>query len=205
MTNIWVIKILVQTDQEMGQIQSKRFPSEEVNKDFSFSFTYLFDCSQSSSITCSVLTGTSLVLLWSESSSEDGYLRDCLEWGKLDPSPGSIECCSCYLLVQKTDHVWLNYTPIWNRCWLRFAILAEGQCIKRVRKKYKNHCRERQQNLRTKLSLKITCSLRTFFFKKNIYPHFFSFKLTGSSGSFIKGNRMFFSVKKIQWSNISLL
>lgn len=58
------MKILVQTDQEMGQIQSKWVPSEELNKDFiSFSFIYLFVCSQSSSINCNVLTGTSLALL----------------------------------------------------------------------------------------------------------------------------------------------
>ena len=30
------MKSLVQTDQEMGQIQSKWFPSEELNKDFLF-------------------------------------------------------------------------------------------------------------------------------------------------------------------------
>lgn len=117
MTNIWVtvMKILLQTDQEMGQIQSKWFVSENLNKDFfSFAFTYLFICSQSSSINCNVLTGTSLALLWSESSSEDRYLRDCLEREKLDLDPGSIECCGCYLLVQKKNYTWLWITHLFG-------------------------------------------------------------------------------------------
>lgn len=100
-----VMKTLVQTDQEMGQMQSKWFPSKELNKDFfSFSFTYLFGCSQSSGINCNMLTGTSLALLWSKSSSEDRYLRDCLERENLNLNPGSIECCGCYLLVQKKNY-----------------------------------------------------------------------------------------------------
>lgn len=60
--------------------------------------TYISTSSRSCSINCNTLTVTSLAVLWSESSSEDRYLRVCLEGEQFGLNS---ECCSCYLLVQK--------------------------------------------------------------------------------------------------------
>lgn len=106
MTNIWVTVMKILEIQETGQTQSGFYLRSWISIFFS-PFTYLFICSQSNSINCNVLTGTSLALLWSESSSEDRCLRGCLEREKLDLNPRPIEHFGCYLLFQEESYTWL--------------------------------------------------------------------------------------------------